>query len=72
MSNYKIGSNMPDKPVKSGPIMVSMLEELEERNEALLHALNLIANTQYRTDKSGKVDKLDIDHLIRIAKNAIK
>ena len=38
----------------------------------LLEALRLIANTTYRTNKVGKVDPIEIDHCIRIAKTAIQ
>ena len=44
MSNYKIGDNMPEKPKTSGPIIVAMLEELEEINKELLDSLNMAVN----------------------------
>lgn len=33
--SYRIGDNVPAKPKKNGPIMASMLEELEESNAKL-------------------------------------
>ncbi len=38
----------------------------------LLDALQRIANTQYRMNKAGKVDPIEVDHCINIAKTAIK
>lgn len=38
----------------------------------MLRVLKLIANTQYRANKAGKVDRIEINHCIQLAKLLLK